>query len=269
MARQQRQRRVRLRCLRAHRSAPDARGEPRRRRRILLGRLPFDAVLGRSAERHGGRLRGAEDPDRPLASPRYPRGDLRRGLRRRIDAWQSGLTAANSCANRQRDSVLREGMDVMRLPARLLLVSLLCPASLLGVAPGAAAQESHAHADEGVEAAPVAVKTVRWSDPSAWPDGKVPGEGDAVTIARGTEVVRDVDPPALRSLTVDGKLRFAEDRDISLETEWIYLRGGELQIGSEDKPYTRQATITLPDKVPGEDINTMGDRGIMLMRGTL
>src|SRR5690606_36055489 len=175
----------------------------------------------------------------------------------RIDAWQSGLTAANSCANRQRDSVLREGMDVMRWPTRLPLVSLLCPASLLGASGGAAAQESHAHADEGAEAAPAAVKTVRWSDPAAWPDGKVPGEGDAVTIARGTEVVLDVDPPALRSLTVDGKLRFAEDRDINLATEWIYLRGGELEIGTEARPHTRKATITLTDKVPGEDINTM------------
>src|SRR5690606_32213663 len=94
-------------------------------------------------------------------------------------------------------------------------------------------------------------------------------EGEAVTIARGTEVVLDVDPPALRSLTVDGKLRFANDRDINLATEWIYLRGGALEIGSEDKPYTRKAVITLTDKVPGEDINTMGDRGIMLMRGKL
>src|SRR5690606_41980311 len=32
---------------------------------------------------------------------------------------------------------------------------------------------------------------------------------------------------------------------------------------------TRQATITLTDNVPGEDLNTMGDRGIMLMSGTL
>ena len=83
------------------------------------------------------------------------------------------------------------------------------------------------------------------------------------------DVVLDVDPPALRSLTVDGKLSFSDDLDIGLETEWIYLRGGELQIGSEASPYTRKATITLTDTVPDEDINTMGDRGIMLMRGTL
>jgi len=83
------------------------------------------------------------------------------------------------------------------------------------------------------------------------------------------EVVLDVAPPALRSLTIDGKLSFSDDRDIELKTEWIYLRGGELQIGSEANPHTRNATITLTDKFPGEDINTMGDRGIVLMRGTL
>jgi len=149
-----------------------------------------------------------------------------------------------------------------------LLFALLFPAALL-FGPGAAAQDNHAHADAAAEAPPVAVRTVRWSDPAAWPDRKVPREGDEVTIARDLEVVLDVDPPALRSLTIDGKLSFSNVRDIELETEWISLRGGELQIGSEAEPYTRQATITLTDKVPGEDVNTMGDRGIMLMRGTL
>jgi cell migration-inducing and hyaluronan-binding protein len=76
-------------------------------------------------------------------------------------------------------------------------------------------------------------------------------------------------PPALRSLTVQGKLSFADDRDIGLETEWIYLPGGELEIGSEARPYRHQATITLTDTIRDEDINTMGDRGILLQRGTL
>src|SRR5690606_32218146 len=163
------------------------------------------------------------------------------------------------------------GDDVMgKRLGRYLVASILSGAVTLGSG-AAAAQESpsHEHEEPAAEAAPSVVRTVRWSDPSAWPDGKVPGEGDAVTIARGTEVVLDVDPPALRSLTVDGKLTFADDRDVSLETDWIYLRGGELHIGSEAQPYTRKATITLTDQVPGHAINTMGDRGIMLMRGTL
>src|SRR5690606_21357514 len=166
-----------------------------------------------------------------------------------------------------------EGMVVMRkLPGRYGF-SLFVSASVLGLGSAAAAQGGHAHghaAEAAADAAaPVAVKTVRWSDPAAWPEGKVSAAGDAVTIARNMDVVLDVDPPALRSLTVDGKLRFANDRDVNLETEWIYLRGGELHIGSEAQPYTRKATITLTDKFPGEDINTMGDRGIMLMRGKL
>jgi cell migration-inducing and hyaluronan-binding protein len=160
----------------------------------------------------------------------------------------------------------------MRMQLGRRHLSLLLPAILmLGAGSGAVAQDNqaHEHADAGADEPASAVKQGRWSDPATWPEGSVPREGDAVTIARDMHVVLDVDPPALRSLTIDGKLSFSNDRDIGLETEWIYLRGGELQIGSEARPHTRLATITLTDKVPGEDINTMGDRGIMLMGGTL
>jgi cell migration-inducing and hyaluronan-binding protein len=165
-----------------------------------------------------------------------------------------------------------ERTNAMRMPSRLPLASLFLPLALV-LSPGAVAgaQEAHAHMhmDAGAPAPASAVHWSRWSDPASWPGGKVPGEGDAVTIARGRDIVLDVSPPWLRSLTVNGKLSFADDRDLQLTTEWIYLAGGELDIGSEARPYTRQATITLTDKVPGEDINTMGDRGILLLAGTL
>ena len=70
-------------------------------------------------------------------------------------------------------------------------------------------------------------------------------------------VVLDVSPPALRSLTIDGKLSFANNRDLELTTEWIMLHG-ELEIGSETTPHTRKATITLTNNVPGEDIHDNG-----------
>jgi hypothetical protein len=162
-----------------------------------------------------------------------------------------------------------EGIEGMNKPLRWLWLTVV---GVLSLGTPATAQDHHDHAAApaaAAAAAPVAMRTVRWSDPAAWPGGKVPAAGEAVTIARDVHVVLDVAPPALRSLTVDGKLSFAEDRDIALSTEWIYLRGGELAIGSEARPYTRNASITLTDAVKGEDVNTMGDRGIMLMGGTL
>ncbi len=97
----------------------------------------------------------------------------------------------------------------------------------------------------------------------------MPGAGEEVTIPRDVEMVLDVSPPALRSVTVQGKLTFADERDLALTTEWIYVPGGEVQIGTEASPFRHNATITLTDNVRNENINTMGDRGIILLRGTL
>jgi cell migration-inducing and hyaluronan-binding protein len=158
----------------------------------------------------------------------------------------------------------------MRKPPSLLLIgALLSGASLLGVGSSVSAQEAHDHMATPAEAPVSGVKRSRWSDPASWPGGKVPAAGDAVTIPRDRDVILDVSPPALRSLTINGKLRFSDDRDLELKSEWILLGRGELHIGSEAKPHTRKATITLTNTVPDEDINTMGDRGIMMMAGTL
>ena len=108
-----------------------------------------------------------------------------------------------------------------------------------------------------------------WSDPNTWPNRKVPAAGDKVIIARDRNVVLDVSPPALGGLSIDGTLSFSNAADLELTTEWIMLHG-ELAIGSEASPHTRNATITLTDNVKGEDVMAgMGDRGIMISGGTL
>ena len=113
-----------------------------------------------------------------------------------------------------------------------------------------------------------AAKATKWSDAATWPNRKVPVAGDKVTIDAGKEVVLDVNTPELGGVTVNGKLSFANTADIELTTEWIMLHG-ELEIGTEAAPHTRNATITLTNNVPDENVMEMGDRGIMLMGGTL
>src|SRR5581483_613842 len=95
-----------------------------------------------------------------------------------------------------------------------------------------------------------------------------------VTIEKDMNVVLDVNTAPLNGLTINGKLSFANNKDVELTTEWILLHG-ELEIGTEKAPHTRKATITFTDNVRGEDISGVGgptdrvDRGILLMGGTL
>jgi cell migration-inducing and hyaluronan-binding protein len=119
------------------------------------------------------------------------------------------------------------------------------------------------------QAEPTATSSGKWSATSTWADGAVPAPGSVVTIPAGTDVVLDVSPPALNGLTINGKLRFADQSDLALTTEWIMLHG-ELTIGTASRPHTRSATITFTDNVKGEDVMAgMGDRGIMISGGTL
>ena len=144
------------------------------------------------------------------------------------------------------------GVDVMPNKGRSFLRVSVVPALLLG----------------GVCTIAQAAPT-NWSDPATWPNGKVPIAGDKVTIGRDKDVILDVSPPALGGLSIDGKLTFSNDADLELTTEWIMLHG-ELAIGSEVAPHTRNATITLTNTVPNEDVMAgMGDRGIMISGGTL
>src|SRR6185437_14197652 len=186
-----------------------------------------------------------------------------------LGAWQTGASVAvlfekeKSRASGGPDG----GVKIMHIQPRRLVLSWLLPVSLMfGAGAAAVAQD---HASMAMPGKATAAHETRWSDPASWPDGRVPRAGDAVTIERDKAIVLDVNPPALRSLTVHGKLAFSNALDTELTTEWIYLSGGELDIGSQAHPYTRHATITLTDNVPGEDINTMGDRGIMMLNGTL
>ena len=148
---------------------------------------------------------------------------------------------------------------------RLFLPSVLVT---LALGSGAGAAE-HEHDDAAGPVATVStVKAGPWSDPATWSGAAVPKSGDLVSIAAGMEVVLDVSPPGLHGMLLDGALRFADDKDLELTTEWILMRGS-LQIGSENRPHTRNATITLTNEIPEENINGMGDRGIMIVGGVL
>src|SRR5262252_48112 len=160
-----------------------------------------------------------------------------------------------------------QGVDSVSTKHRSFLLASLLPAVLL------ASVFAVVHAQEGRSPA---ARQARWSDPATWPDKKVPAKDDVVTIEKDMNVLLDVSPPPLHGIKLDGTLSFADTKELELTTEWIMVHG-TLEIGTEARPHTRKATVTLTDNVKDEDISMpaatvasdRSDRGIMLMGGTL
>ena len=106
-----------------------------------------------------------------------------------------------------------------------------------------------------------------WSELTTWE--VVPKEGSIVEIPEGKTVVLDVDTPELAGLMIKGTLVFAHG-NIELTSDWIAVQGN-LRIGSPDKPFTRQAIITLTGK-PGTKTplsSGMGNKVLAVQGGSL
>ncbi len=108
---------------------------------------------------------------------------------------------------------------------------------------------------------------VRWSDPGAWPSGRLPRAGEAVQVPAGVRMLLDVDPPALARLTVGGTL-VLDDRDTELTADTIVVTGG-LEIGTAAAPHRHRATITLTgprgDAPAHRTAGAMGTRGLVVV----
>lgn len=102
----------------------------------------------------------------------------------------------------------------------------------------------------------------KWSELTSWRNQEPPLAGDLVWIPRGQVILLDVDTPVLLMLVIEGELYFDETKDhISLESNYIYVFGGVLEIGTEEKPYLSKATITLHgDRFTSIEIPNIGSK---------
>lgn len=103
-----------------------------------------------------------------------------------------------------------------------------------------------------------------WSDSLSWPNETLPDSGATVTIPKGTTIVLDIAPPPLRELIIEGKLQFL-DKDLALTASSISLRGGTLQIGTENELFKSKANITLTHRY--EDSTLLNPQCIVISDG--
>ncbi len=105
-----------------------------------------------------------------------------------------------------------------------------------------------------------------WSDPATW-NGHIPAAGADVVIPYGKRVLLDVSPPPLHCLDINGSLRFA-DKDLGLRVGCINARG-LFAIGSESRPFTHRATLTLTGEKGSRNIQGSGPKMLSVLSGRL
>jgi len=85
-----------------------------------------------------------------------------------------------------------------------------------------------------------------WSVLSDWEGATIPAADEDVFIEAGWNMFLDIPvTPELKLIQINGRLTFKNDMDIELKAKHIFVRAGELVIGSETEPYEKNGLITL------------------------
>lgn len=97
--------------------------------------------------------------------------------------------------------------------------------------------------------APTENRTRYWSVPTDWDDinnNTIPAEGEDVHILSSWNMVMDMNPtPVYKLVRVNGNLTFNPANDTELRAKHVYVRAGQLNIGTKEFPYQHTARVTL------------------------
>lgn len=114
----------------------------------------------------------------------------------------------------------------------------------------------------------------RWSDDQTWGYDLSPQEGEAVNIPKGLHLLVDVDStPILSFLNVEGSLIFPPDNDPNhhrtLDAHYILVKGGYMEVGTEENRYTSKLTITMHSTRYDPNLPIFGNKVIGVNYGVL
>jgi hypothetical protein len=85
-----------------------------------------------------------------------------------------------------------------------------------------------------------------WSDKNNWPNQTLPKENEDVEIPSGWNMTMDLPTtPLFKLVQINGILNFKQDIDIHFRAMHIFVRAGELNVGSEKNPYMKNCTIEM------------------------
>ncbi|XP_060046033.1 fibrocystin isoform X3 [Erinaceus europaeus] len=111
----------------------------------------------------------------------------------------------------------------------------------------------------------------RWSQTHSWFPQRVPQDGDNVTVESGQLLLLDTNTSILNLVHVKGgKLIFLDPGPVELKAHSILVSdGGELRIGSKDKPFQGRAQIKLYGSSYSTSFFPYGVKFLAVKNGTL
>jgi hypothetical protein len=97
---------------------------------------------------------------------------------------------------------------------------------------------------------------------------------ESVWVPPGLNLLVDVDrTPMLNLVLVEGSIIFAPDSDPNHErffdANFIFVRNGDMEVGTEEFPYTSKITITMHGSVSDPYIPIYGNKVIGVRHGNL
>ena len=114
----------------------------------------------------------------------------------------------------------------------------------------------------------------RWSDAQTWGYDLSPQDGEAVNIPQGLHLLFDIDVgPKLSFVNVEGSLIFPPDSDPdhqrSFDAHYILVKGGYMEVGTEENRYTSKLTITMHSSKYDPNLPIFGNKVIGVNYGIL
>ena len=85
----------------------------------------------------------------------------------------------------------------------------------------------------------------RWSDANTWGGDAAPIDGDSVYVPRGMTLLVDQSTPLMFSIIVEGKIKFADESDMTVDAHYFIIMEGEFEAGTIENPYQHMLTFTL------------------------
>ena len=115
---------------------------------------------------------------------------------------------------------------------------------------------------EAVEDINLPDKASPWSNKDSW-GGVLPVDGDEVEIKNNMWIELDLkETPKLKKLTINGRLTVKSDKDnlpdIKLQSKLIWVRSGELLVGTAEAPFEQNFVVELQGETEDETLTLDG-----------